>query len=466
MKSKQQTPLGYLMGLLDVSLADLGDYLYVAHTSISKWKTGARALRPGSQHFAGIVEYFTALAREPGRRDKMERLFARLYPGQPHDTQQALGECIRMFLEGKAMPSASLRQSIGETGRIYAAQVDVYHGEQGCLAAFEHLLALLAEHDPMDISIVNRLDVNLLDRFVPAMEKGHRLRILLDLPGSEHAISEWMAVLAHPNAEVRILQEDGAFPRRTSCYLLGEETMLVSHQPDGRIPYAAMHTDALTMEQYRYGIDTIWQGTTPVWEQVPRDRIGAEQYHRAMEATLDERTDWLLPSLPYLTMSGELLMEVLKTNGVSGRDWTRILAGSHALADLHMRLYVPVRALQTPQPSLPCLSVLCGKEMRMTPSQARRHMLDTAALLRAGPRLEIVPVQGVTPGAWQHASAYVKRNAYAGYMNFSPGSVRWTFNTQVIEGLMQALDTLAEKTTQELRGRAYVAGMLEGAALK
>lgn len=36
MKSKQQTPLAYLMALLGVSLADLGEYLYVAQTSVSK----------------------------------------------------------------------------------------------------------------------------------------------------------------------------------------------------------------------------------------------------------------------------------------------------------------------------------------------------------------------------------------------------------------------------------------------
>lgn len=67
MKSKQQTPLAYLMALLGVSLADLGEYLYVAQTSVSKWKTGSRPLRPESPHFDGIVEYFVALARDPNR---------------------------------------------------------------------------------------------------------------------------------------------------------------------------------------------------------------------------------------------------------------------------------------------------------------------------------------------------------------------------------------------------------------
>lgn len=462
MKSKQQTPLGYLMGLLDVSLADLSDYLFVAQTSISKWKTGARILKPSSQHFAGIVEYFAMLSRDADRREKMVQLFGRLYPEQTLESPQDIAQCVRAFLGGKLLPSVSVQQALGEEGRLYTAQVGVYHGEAGTTAAFSQFCGYLMEQGQLVLSIICRRDPAFLGQIQQTLQKGHRMRLLVDTLYPRHLFSQLAALLTHPNVEARLLDGGPPFPEGAACCMAGKELMLMTNTALGHAPYAAMYTDALTIEQHQKGFDNLWHRAERAFTVIPGERLGPDTYREAAETSLDNHMDWLTPSLPYLTMSDELLMEVLKANGVSGRVWTHVLSGRDVLADMPLRLFIPASALHTPQTALPALSMLCGMEVRMTEAQARRQMFDTAALLRAEKRLSIVPLQsaGEVP-----ISAFVWRNAFAGYLACDIGTVRLAQNPTLVEAFMAATDDLAAHATREARSASYVAGILERAAL-
>lgn len=465
MKSKQQTPLGYLMGMLDVSLADLSDYLFVAQTSISKWKTGARVLKPSSQHFAGIVEYFTMLSRDADRRDKMVQLFEKLYPQQEIREPQDIAQCVRSFLGGKLLPSASVQQAIGEEGRLYTAQVGVYSGDAGCDAAFSLLGGYLLEQSQLMLSVTCRREPSFLDKLLPALENGHHLRLFLDTLRSPQALSPLAAMLVHPNVETRLLPPGAAYPANSACCIAGRGLMLLANAALGHAQYAAMYTDNLTIEQHQVIFDDMWHGAERAFTVYAGSRLGPDVYREAAEAALELQMDWLVPTLPYLTMSDELLMEVLKANGVSGRVWSHVLSGRDVLAEMPMRLFIPARALHTPQTMLPTLSMLCGMEITMTEAQARRHMFDTAALLRAERRLSVVPLQnGQVEGGGQ-LSAFVMRNAFGGYLSYDIGMVRLTQNPRLVEALMEAMDTLAAQATREARTAAYVAGIMERAAL-
>lgn len=466
MKSKQQTPLGYLMGLMDVSLTDLSDHLYVAKTSISKWKTGARTLNPTSQHFAEIVEYFTMLARDTKRHDKMKQLCGRLYPEQSVDNPKELSACIQAFLGGKQLPSVMVQQTLSDEGRLYTAQVDVYHGDTGCLSAVDLMCAYLSDQKPDRLALLNRWDTEELARFVPALEKGWTGRALLDVPPPRALLSNLMAALVHPRMDTRMLPEDMPLMAGAAWYIAGERQMLISSRMPGRPSYAAVYTDPLTVEQYRHGFDDMYDRAETALETVPLRRVGPALYRQTIDTTIDEWMDWLLPQLPYLTMSRPLLMEVLRANDVSGHVWTQVLDGYDILSALRMRLFVPAQFLRRPPDTEPILSLLCGKTIRLTPAEKSRHLLDTAAMLREDRRLTVVPLQKEGAEVWQSVSMFVKRNAYAGYLGLAHSTVRVTRHPALLEQFMQCLEWLAQTETERLRRRGYVAGLLEYAALK
>lgn len=464
-KSKQQTPLGYLMSLLGVSLADLGDYLYVAQSSISKWKTGARALHADSSHFAGIVEYFTMLARDERSHAKMVTLFEKLYPEQPLEKPEDFTLCLRAFLGGKLLPSASLQQSLSEEGRLYTAQVGVYGGERGCASAYGQLVGYLQDRPPGAVSMLNRLSLDRLAGLLPALEAGHAVRALIAYPQPAELLGAVSATFTHPGAQVRLAPEGIPFPKGALLVAVDSDLMLLGNSPPGRAPYCALATDALSIEQMQGLFEGAWQEGEDAFTAVPPDHLGPEAYEQAAQTTVEALTDWLAPTLPYVTMSRPLLMEVLRSNDVSGRVWTRILAGHKALESTRLRLFIPAEGLRGRAAPLPELSMLCGQEITTTAIQARRHQLDTAALLRAGDRITILPVQGQLPEVWRRVSAYVKHNAYAGYLDLAAQTVRLTRNPRLVEAMMAAIAGIVEQSTQETAQPGYVAGLLERAAL-
>lgn len=453
------------MGLLDVSLADLGDYLYVAQTTISKWKTGARLLKPTSQHFGGIVEYFTMLLRDTDRRAKMEQLFLRLYPEQPLSSQAAYATCIRAFLSGKMLPSMTVQRALSEEGRLYTAQVGVYRGAEGCAIAMEQLLGFLSDRASGTVLAAERRDPQRAEAFSRALSAGHRLRLLTDMPSPSALVSRLGDVLAHTGTEVCLLEDGAPFLGHTASYVLEQELALTGHAWPGEEPYCAIHTDAETVAQQAAAFAWLRERTRPAFETLDSTRLGPELYQRAQAETLPERLDWMVSSLPYLTMSRELLMEVLRANDVSGRTWSHVLAGYDALEGIRLRLLMPAGALGWQDAPLPCLSLICGGEIRMTREQAGRHLLDTAARLRVGEALEVIPVSGEVPLGWGRTSPFVKRNAFAGYLNCVAGSVRVSDSPALVERFMQAADLLVSGVTEEARGRQYVAGRIEQAAL-
>ena len=466
MKSKQQTPLGYLMKLLSVSLRDLGDYLYVAQTSISKWKTGARTLRPESQYFAGIIEYFCVLARDPARGEKLRRLFQRLYPTQRTESEQETAACLRAFLGGKLLPSMALEFSLGEQGQLYATEFSVYSGEDGLTNALARLTAYLAaQQEPVTVSLLDRQASILRPLWLPALSRGHRVRLFVEDAHTLAYSGEMAPVLAHKNMELRLLPKDAPFPRQAFFCVAEHRLLLLGSAFPNQPRYTALYTDELTIAQYLAGFNSLWDATNPLFMNLGAEDVTAERLSSLTRTTIPERTDWLLPSLPHTTMSRNLLMEVLEHHGVSGRSWLRVLHFYDKISTVRTRLLIPVNALTAPQHMLPDLSLLAGTPIRLTDAQVRRHMLDTAALLRVGSRVELFPLQQDTPDTWWQTSLMTKRNAYAAFLDFASGCLRFTRHPEVLQGFIHTLDALTSQLTEPLRTSEYVAEMLERSAL-
>lgn len=465
MSTKQQTPLGYLMALLNVSLADLGDYLFVAQTSISKWRTGARALGPSSQHFDGIVEYFAMLVRDEPRRAKMEQLFAQLYPDKPLEKPQDYARCLRTFLAGNVMPSAMVRQAIGDEGRLYTTQVGVFSGAEGMAAALAQFDVFVREQRPATVLVMDTHDPAAAARLIPSLGKEHRMHVLAAPPKAQQLMSPLSQVLTCGAAEVRLLPEGGICPAGTGSYIAGKQLSLSCYTPPGHPSYASVHTDSLTIEYHRIQFDTLWRNAEPAMEIMEAGYLHSGFSALLASGIAQERTEFFLPTLPYFTMGSTLLMEVLEAHDVSGRVWTRVLEGYKMLLGLPVRIYIPAGALEQPAEVLPELSMACGRDMRLSAEQIKRHQLSTAALLRADSGVQVVPVRPEL-AAQVRAGMFVKRNAVGGYLDFEGRTVRLMRHPRLVEAFMQAMDTLYGSVTEGLRDKAYIASILEGTALK
>lgn len=466
MRSKKQTPLGYLMELLDVRLADLGEYLYVAQTSISKWKTGARALKPESQHFAGIVEYFVLLSRDAERGERLTRLLSDLYPDSKLETPEDMAACLRIFLDSKLLPSAALAFSLGERGKLYAAEFSVYSGEDGFENAKKQMLSTLLSLPQIPALAAIDNGFRLTDALSALVREGARVRLLYQGPTPAVFGAETAAVFSNRNVEARFMPEGSVAGRPDAAWIAGSDLYLESHGHSPRARYTALYSDEATLTMRRAAFDRLWEEADMPFMTLTPDNIKLDTLEKRVANTVKERFDLRLTMLPYLTMSRALLMEVLESNAVSGRGRLRVLGYYDAYAGERIRIFVPAASLRAAGAKLPELSLLTGTPFRITEAQARRHLLDTAALLRAGERIEVLPLQGKEAEAVGGTGVFVKRNAFAGFLGYGSDTLRITESPKMVEGCMRALDSLSDLLTRQMRERPYVAGLLEEAALR
>jgi len=136
-----------------------------------------------------------------------------------------------------------------------------------------------------------------------------------------------------------------------------------------------------------------------------------------------------------------------------------------ALLGVPLRFFMPVSALRALPDASADLRFSAGMPIALTQPQARRHLLDTAALLRAGQGVELILLQGEMPKAWERAVVCVRRNAFVSYQDGAARRVLTTKDPSFIEQAMREADRLWAGTTRQLRDQGYVAGLLEKAAL-
>lgn len=483
MKSKQQTPLAYLMALLGVSLADLGEYLYVAQTSVSKWKTGSRPLRPESPHFDGIVEYFVALARDPNRGAKLTEVMEKLYPEGNAGTPRGLAQCLRGFLVGKMLPSTALHVSMRERGKLYSAQVDVYSGLEGRRNAFLQLLSFAAsQKKPASLMLVDERGMasaagdmeylrQLSSQLVEVMDAGGKIRFLMRRAEPEMLASRLAPVLAHENLQIRLLPPHVPVPRESIFCLLGNQMLLRGMTLAGKPLYSSVQSDDFTLVQYRALFESLWEEADAAFARSQLQNLTPEAFREMLANTVGEALDLRMASLPYLTMGRALLMEVLDVNGIGGHNWRRALGCFDALRGVPVRLFLPARALRRPdetqqETELPLLSAMMGKPVRIRPGQVRRHMLDTAAFLRSGKGLKILLQQGKTAAEDGRFAVFCRRNANGGYLNLRTGVASVTMRPALVECFSAYYDSAASALTAQAACPGYVAGTLEQEALR
>lgn len=457
MKSKTQTPLGYLMQLLDVRLKELGDYLYVAQASVSKWRTGARPLRRQSQHLAGIVDYFIALSRDEQKKQKLTALFRQLYAGARLDTNEGLSSCLFAFLSDKTLPSGPIQALSRAQDALYRAEFSVYSGEEGRLHAMR---ALCEKADVGGQDIVRALVTQAiaLDALLPLLS-GRRTLLLLIAPELTPLLFGRFAPLcAHPRVETRLLR---AAPAGLSSYVVMERGLLLASQAYRAPCYTALFTDEGTVRQHQATHEAGWREAQTAFTRYAAEDMRKEGLEALLSGTVPEALACYVPLLPHYTMSRELLMEVLSMNGVSGREWTRVLGFHAAVRALPLHIYLPASALFAAEKTLPELFCETGKTARLTDAQARRHRLDTAALVRAG-AVTLKPVQA-DPAVF--AGLFCRRNGFAGLLDGASEGIVLSKDGRLIDACMAALNTLERSLSKELREPGYVAGLLERAGL-
>lgn len=474
MKSKEQTPLAYLMGLMDVSLLDLADYLYVAQTSVSKWKTGARTLKANSPHFAGIVEFFTLFTRDEEKREKLMCLFRDLYPDRDHEKEDSIPAFLRVFLSDKLLPSAALIHSLEESGKLYGAGISVYTGDEGLGSALGKLHAILGAgggKEILSIFIGRRIADTMgplepfLTQLISILELGYKAQLLLDPHDADLPLCALATLFAHPGMGVRFIDEEVSIAEKELWLLVDGKAFLISRCVESQPRYTALYTDAFTLAHYRASFLSLWNQASTPFGSMTSDDLKPDLFKNLTTQVVDERFDWLIPSLPPMTMRRDLLMEALEANGVAGRVWSRVLGCFDALEGVRLRLLIPAVSLRASQENSCVLSLMAGQEMRLNESQARRHLLDTAALLREEIRVSLVPLHNEMPADWRRVSLFVMRNVCAGVMDFMTFTIRYTFDPVIIERTMAILDSFSGALTTEMKDSRHVAELLERVAL-
>ncbi len=408
--SKRNSPIAYLMELLDISGDSLAKHLHIERTTISKWKSGARVLKMSSAYFKDIFEYFVQVNNDSGLQP-LEQFFSKLYPKDDPDSPEFLWRCFCRFIQNKEFTFFQMPKT---NHNVYLTNVPVYKGAEGRKRAMNDFLDYLEKLDGLqDIYIMDcdqfvwlAQDMFYLEEWFTRLSyildrRAHRICnihfIAGDYPEYRRFLNHTVKLVFYPN--VRLFSQNDSSMKNIfpTMYLIKDKLALIGFgdSASGGDMYTSVYADSFSVRQFQamyenilplantFTISDTKQNSDMIVEEIEnREKIGESTYFSG-------------PMLSFTTMSEELLLDVLSANKLCPSDQERCLNLYHTLKNSmenaprsnsggYFHYINDLKdALSFEKLSQHELSAFSEKKVFLTREQYIRHMRDTISLLQS-----------------------------------------------------------------------------------
>ncbi|WP_394924308.1 helix-turn-helix domain-containing protein [uncultured Robinsoniella sp.] len=433
---KQKTSIRIIMELLDISLDELADYLHIDRTTISKWRTGRRKLLPRSPYFEQVLSYFTDKNNNMAYKP-LNRFLCDLYPDEEMNSPQQIHKYLKLYLSTYDEGNTDKKQN---TVILPAQQLFV--GIDGRKKAFDFIISEAEKMVvPGTIKILEFEQVSWISRDIIFLQNVVRRLFLLAERGfhiefafssMQNKITFWPFIGAlneirfHKNINMYVVDVEriqGLLPR---IYAVADKYIGVGL--DSYEPTVPMHTNLFTDPFNTHKYCLLFDHVIQLYgSKVLATDSGPEIDHILDTINyLSQRKGELLFYSNYLsitTMSESLLLEILNDNHIKGKDRERCLfycrtlrqamtsTSSNLLNTYNLNLDSLEKALSYEYLIEYELSALTNRQIRKTPEQYTRHLLDTVEFLESNQNIKLLILAGGQQ--FGHSYVWLKRNLWS-----------------------------------------------------
>ncbi len=482
--AKQFTKFGYLMNLLHISITELGNAINIERTSISKWKTGSRRLPVEQPYFEKIIDYFI-LKNETLGTDLLEDFFESMFPRKKR-TKDYLRKCIRNYILN--IPDRRGAEDIEESDDLFVSYHTTYLGVEGRRNA---LLALFRRAEKMTTPVKITLleyddfqwvggDMEFFLLFFHCLNKllhmGHNVELIMyvgnnGVPNYE-LHRNFLQVCQHDNIKLYFLPTRFAKKYGTSLYGIEQKLIVMGYNGMDDISQMTSFLSqdkVLVNAQYRL-INNLKEASCP--SQVIEKFEDAQKMKSIFEHSSQKMNDYyhLAPFLSFVTMSEELMHEVLDQNKATPFQ-RQMCCEAYQLFRKNVESSDPdsmsgfyymldhLKALLSYETAIHySMSSITGMVVKTSRAQNLRHFHDSAEMLLKDKRYKIVlhnsPISGLL---------WIKDGSWC--LRVKPGNFgcksKYTFtdDVRVIESLKITFHTLYDSTTRINTNSEYIADL-------
>lgn len=450
--AKQKTSIRIIMELLDISLDELSEYLHIDRTTISKWRTGRRKLMPRSPYFEQVLSFFIDkndyMAYKP-----LDRFLCDTYPDEELNSPQQIHKYLKLYLSTYDEVN---KTAVNQNTVILPAQ-QLFVGVDGRKKAFDFILSEAEKMVlPGTIRILEFEQVSWICRDIIYLRNAvRRLFLLADrdfriefaFSSLQNNLTFWPFIGAlneirfHKNINMYVVDVEriqGLLPR---IYSVSDKYVGVGL--DSFEPSVPMHTnlfsDPFNTHKYCLLFDHVIQ---LYGNKVLATDSGAEMDNILNTINyFSQRKDDILFYSNYLsitTMSETLLLEILNDNNIKGKDRERCLFYCKTLrqamigtspnhnSTYNLNLDTLEKALSFEYLIEYELSALTNRQIRKTPEQYTRHLLETVAFLETHQQVKLLILAGGQQ--FGHSYVWLKKNLWS-----------LSFNTRCVPSEHQAI---------------------------
>lgn len=333
MGGKILTPIGFLIDLLDVSIKDMAQTLYVDRTTICKWKANDRHFSVKSDCFDKVVDYFL-LHNSVQKRHILENLFSNLYGEVPYRTKDYLKSCMQKFLSHSVVPVEAQSMLSQMKGNLYMTMAGIYAGVEGRKSAMDILLTEAENQEkPGELIFFDRQTCKWCIYDEKYFREWHRrIKRLLDLKwqiyvildcssNQTDALSALLALNQHFYTYVNYHEYNFNSVKNINLlptvYGLKGKMVLFGYN-HGKDIYTSVFKDKFTVNQgYEYLKNLISECEATFIPQTQKQRI--EVLQRITKYELIDEPSYLVSTRPsIITLGDDMLQQILRDNGVIG----------------------------------------------------------------------------------------------------------------------------------------------------
>ena len=417
---KNKTHFGELISLLNVNPFEISEYLHIDRTTISKWRTGGRKLLPHSPYFEPILAYFIKRDEESPQRP-LGAFLSGLFPNESIHSPQQIYEYLKRYLSGSVPGSLTCppSQMINDTS------VQIQIGIEGRRTAFDFILSKAEEMaQPGTIKILELEQMTWLCRDMVYMrsvilrlkrlaDRNFRIEFAFSSLQSQPTFLAFLTLLNeirfNKNINKYIVDTDriqGILPR---LYALSDVCVAVGL--DSNEPSLPIHTNVFTDSLNTFKYSKMFDRVVHLFgSKVLVTDTGSEIDHmlHLVDYLSAKRGDIMFSGsqLSITTMSESLFYEILSENNIQGNTRTRCLFYYQSLrrtmtdtstslsGTYYFNLNLLENALSYNYVIDYELSALTNRQIRKTPEQYRRHLVETAEFLEEHQNLKAMMLSG------------------------------------------------------------------------
>lgn len=485
------TGIGYILQLLKISPSDLGHYLNVDRTLVSKWKKGTRTINYHSTYFDKLLDYLIVANQKLGVNN-LENLFSQIYPTE--STPANLRNQLKTFIINNETFDSDNRYTSIEDEK-YSTRVTIYRNIEDRIRCnqtfFETALSVEKNHKVI-LVYTDRLDTSKTDPHLlefwynnvhSLLKKGLTVDLIVSASKNSLFLFYCAKLMLFEKCSVYLYMDDFTKYGGYSLEII-ENKLLVFGLPDSSnnplLSYYSVYEDTHSIQSYTNLAYKVKLDSKLLFIRYKQSEfIQHNNYYdiylpRAFNFFLTGSVYSITPFPSYLLMNEELFIDVLKQSKHSTKSIERELALYHKYRPLLLENYknvntvcfVPIDQLNLYATQDTIIyskhnTLLCPA-LTLSNAQFKQHLHDVADYLLSQKKFQLCLYTGDIYPSFKDIHCWSKKDQSLFMFDLKkPSNFVITENTALVSHMSMLLETRFLSTDANMKTSKSVARILK-----